>query len=62
MVLESPYNMPNKTTFSKNKAVKLYDATIKAVMQDLNSLDFFASSSDMWSSYSLTLYMEYTVH
>ncbi len=61
-VLEPRYNVPNKTTFSKNKAVKLYDATKEAVMQNLNSVDFFASTSDMWSSHGLTPYMGYTLH
>jgi hypothetical protein len=61
-VLEPRYNVPNKTTFSKNKAVKLYDATKEAVMRDLNSVDFFASTSDMWSSHGLTPYMGYTLH
>ena len=61
-VLEPRYKMPNKTTFSKNKVVKLYDVTREAVMQNLNSVDFFASTADMWSSHGLTPYMGQTLH
>ena len=61
-VLEPRYKVMNKTTFSKNKVVKLYDTTKEAVMQDLNSVDFFASTADMWSSHGLTPYMGHTLN
>lgn len=61
-MLEPRYKIPNKTTFSKNKVVKLYDATREAVSRDLNSVDFFASTTDMWSSHGLTPYMGHTLH
>ena len=56
------YKVMNKTTFSKNKVVKLYDTTKEAIMQDLNSVDFFASTADMWSSHGLTPYMGHTLN
>lgn len=61
-VLKPRYKKPDKTTFSKNKVVKLYDATKEAVVQDLDSVDFFAPTADMWSSRGLTPYMGYTLH
>ena len=61
-VLEPRYKMPNKTMFSKKKVAKLYDATKEAVVRDLNNVDFFASTTDMWSSHGLTPYMGYTLH
>lgn len=61
-VLEPRYKIPNKTTFSKNKLAKLYDVTREAVMLDLNSINYFASTTDMWSSHGLTPYMGFTLH
>ena len=61
-VLEPRHNVPNKTTFAKNIAVELYDATKEAVRPGLNSVDFFTSTSDMWSSHGLAPYMGYTLH
>ena len=61
-VLEPRYEIPNKTTFSKSKVVKLYDVTRESVMGDLGEIDFFASTADMWSSHGLTPYLGYTLH
>ena len=61
-VLEARYKMLNKTTFSKNKVMKLYDMTKEAVMQSLNSVDFFACTADMWSSHGFTPHMGQTLH
>ena len=61
-VLEPRYQVPNKTTFSRSKAVKLYDCTRESVMADLNDIEFFSSTADMWSSHGLTPYMGLTLH
>lgn len=61
-VLEPRYKIPSKTTFSKNKVVKLYDSTRESVMEELSSIGFFSSTTDMWSSHSLIPYMGYTIH
>ena len=56
-ILEPRYKIPDQTTFSKNKVAKLYDVTREAVMSDLSRMDYFTSTTDMWSSHSQTLYM-----
>lgn len=61
-VLEPRYKIPDQTTFSKNKVAKLYDVTREAVMSDLSRIDYFASTTDMWSSHGLTPYMGFTLH
>ncbi len=61
-VLEPRYKVPDHTTFSKNKVAKLYDVTREAVMSDLSSIDYFASTTDMWSSHGMTPYMGFTLH
>ena len=61
-VLEPRYKIPSKTTFSNNKVVKLYDSTRESVMEELSSIGFFSSTTDMWSSHGLIPYMGYTIH
>lgn len=62
-IVEPQYQIPSKTTFSKNKVVKRYDATRESVMADLSNMAFFSSRmADMWSSHGLTSYMGYTLH
>ena len=61
-VLEPRYKIPDKTTFSKNKVIKLYDSTRESVMEELSSIGFFSSTTDMWSSHGLLPYMGYTIH
>ena len=42
-IVEPQYQIPSKTTFSKNKVVKRYDATRESVMADLSNMAFFSS-------------------
>lgn len=43
-VLEPRYKVPSKTTFSKNKVVKLYDITRESVTKHLRSAKHFSST------------------
>ena len=62
-VLEPRYEVPAKLTFSRYRVVKLYDATWKQVLDELNnSLDYFTTTTDMWSSHGMTPYVGFTLH
>ena len=61
-VLEPRYKIPDKTTFFKNKVIKLYDSTRESVVEELSSIGFFSPTTDMWSSHGLLPYMGYTIH
>ena len=49
-VLEPRYEVPAKSTFLRQRVVKLYDVTRTSIMDELkNSIDFYAVTTDMWS-------------
>ena len=56
------YTPPSATAMSRTYIPKLYDATRDTVLQELEKIDYFAATSDMWSSHGMTPYMGYTVH
>ncbi|XP_072043493.1 E3 SUMO-protein ligase ZBED1-like [Amphiura filiformis] len=60
-VMDPRYQVPVKSTFSRRTA-KLYDTTRTSVLEELSNIDFFASTTDMWSSHGMTPYIGYTVH
>ena len=62
-VLEPCYEVPAKSTFSRQRVVKLYDVMTTNVLDELkNSVDFYAATTDTWSSYGMTPYIGFTLH
>lgn len=56
------YTPPSRKTMSKNYLPKLYDVTRDKVLTKLNDIQYFASTTDMWSSRGMTPYLGFTVH
>ncbi len=56
------YTPPSRKAMSKNHIPKLYEITHDKVLTTLNNVQYFASTTDMWSSHGLTPYMGFTVH
>ena len=62
-VLEPRYQVPSKSTFSSDRMTKLYDATRGNVMVEIkNSVNFYAATTDMWSSRGMIPYIGFTLH
>lgn len=61
-VLEPRYQVPAKSTFSRQRMAKLYDSTRQNVLDMLNGIDFYAATTDMWSSRGMTPYLGFTLH
>ncbi len=40
----------------------MYDTCVKTVISELRQVDFYASTTDLWSSRTTEPYMSYTVH
>ena len=62
-VLEPRYHVPSKSTFSRDRMTKLYDATRGNVMVEIkNNVNFYAATTDMWSSRGMIPYIGFTLH
>ena len=56
------YELPNQSYFSRTATPALYTVTKERVVQQLSSVSYFASTTDMWSSIGTKPYMSFTVH
>ena len=62
-VLEPRYQVPSKSTFSRDRLTKLYDATRGNAMVEIkNNVNFYAAATDMWSSRGLIPYIGFILH
>ena len=60
--LDNRYQLPSRSYFSKNAIPSLYTATVNKVKEELSSVQYFASTTDIWSSHGMIPYLSYTVH
>ena len=56
------YELPSRKYFSKTAIPKLYAETREIVEADVKSAEFFAATTDCWSSHTMEPYLSYTVH
>ena len=62
-VLEPRYQVPSKSTFSRDRMTKLYDATRGNAMVEIkNNVNFYAAATDLWSSGGLIPYIGFILH
>lgn len=59
---DKQYELPGKSYMSKTAIPNLYREVKDAIIKDLKGIDFFAATTDMWSSCNMTPYMSLTVH
>ncbi|XP_054593066.2 E3 SUMO-protein ligase ZBED1 [Nothobranchius furzeri] len=59
---DSRYKLPTKKYFSKVALPALYEEVRTEVSNTLSSVEFFASTTDMWSSRTSDPYMSLTIH
>ena len=59
---DSRYEIPSSTYFSRTAIPMLYSNTKEKVAIQLQAVDHFASTTDMWSSVGSKPYISYTVH
>ena len=59
---DSRYEIPSSTYFSRTAIPTLYSNTKEKVAIQLQAVDHFASTTDMWSSVGSKPYISYTVH
>ena len=59
---DQQYVPPSRKYFSKTAVPHLYSATRETVEIELKNIEFFSSTSDLWSSETLHPYISYTIH
>ena len=60
--LDHQYELPNRKYFSEIAIPALYVSAREKVNADLHNVEFFAATTDLWSSSTGEQYMSYTVH
>ena len=56
------YDIPSRKYFSQQAIPNLYNETKEGVLWQIQNIEFFSATSDMWSSQTMEPYMSYTVH
>ena len=56
------YEIPSRSYFSRTAIPALFAVTKEKVANQLTKVEYFASTTDMWSSIGLKPYMSYTIH
>lgn len=59
---DSRYEVPSRSYFSRSVIPDLYSSTKEKVAQKIAGVNFFSSTTDMWSSIGMTPYMSFTLH
>ncbi|XP_035848419.1 zinc finger BED domain-containing protein 1-like [Sander lucioperca] len=60
--LDKRYNMPSRTYFSQIAIPELHRQCRQRVAMELKTIQFFAATTDMWSSHTAEPYQSLTVH
>ncbi|KAK6297662.1 hypothetical protein J4Q44_G00322450 [Coregonus suidteri] len=60
--LDKRYSIPSRTYFSQTAIPELYKKCKEKVAAELKTVEFFASTTDMWSSRTAEPYQSLTVH
>lgn len=56
------YQVPSRTYFSQVAIPEMYNRCLMSVKTELCEVDFYASTTDFWSSRTTEPYMSFTVH
>lgn len=59
---DKQYELPSKKYFSNTVIPQLFNETKEKIITELHDLDFFSTTTDMWSSVHMTPFMSLTVH
>ena len=56
------YQLPSRKYFLKITIPALFNSTQSALVSTLQEVEYFSSTSDLWSSVCMHPYLSYTVH
>ena len=61
-MLDIQYEIPSRSYFLWTAIPSLFAATVAKVKEELSLVQYFASTTDLWSSHGMVHYMSYIVH
>lgn len=56
------YELPSRKYFSRTAIPKMYEETREKVASDLQGMEYFSATADLWSSGTMEPYLSFTVH
>lgn len=59
---DSQYELPGRTYMSQTAIPQLYNNIKEEVLKEIQDIQFYSVTSDMWSSSNMTPYMSLTIH
>ncbi|XP_044130059.1 E3 SUMO-protein ligase ZBED1-like [Bufo gargarizans] len=60
--LDPCYEVPSRKYFSQTEVPKLYDKVREQVKNELRSIKYYATTTDLWSSRTMEPYISLTIH
>ena len=60
--LDPQYELPTRKYISKKAIPDLYSVTRESAKSQISTADFFAATTDIWSSSTMEPYLSYTLH
>ncbi|XP_040278097.1 E3 SUMO-protein ligase ZBED1-like [Bufo bufo] len=60
--LDPRYEVPSRKYFSQTEMPKLYDKVREQVKNELRSIKYYATTTDLWSSRTMEPYISLTIH
>ena len=60
--LDPRYELPSRKYMSKKAILDLYSATRASVKSQISTTEYFAATTDIWSSSTMEPYLSYTLH
>ena len=59
---DSQYELPSRSYFSRTAIPTLYEETRSSVAAEVQEIEFFSATTDLWSSKTMQPYLSYTIH
>jgi len=59
---DSQYELPSRSYFTRSAIPTLYEQTRTSVAAEVQEIEFFSATTDLWSSKTMEPYLSYTIH
>ena len=56
------YTLPSRSYFSRTAIPALYESTRQVVLKEVEAVEYYSATTDLWSSVGLKPYISFTIH